>query len=166
MIVREYEKDEVTVHKVPLMLMGGLVALSLALTASVSFGFIDRTSVPAESRAAAGVKAVAQRTLRFFDEPDGTVRVEDGASAEVLGRFGPGEGGFIRASVRSLVHRRRIRGEGPEVAFELIEWDTGGLTLHDPVTNTSVEASSFGGLNRAIFANMLDRPGLPAQAVK
>ena len=28
MIVREYEKDEVTVHKVPLMLMGGIVVMA------------------------------------------------------------------------------------------------------------------------------------------
>lgn len=163
MIVREYEKDEVTVHKVPLLLMGGMVAISLALTASVTFGFVDRTSVPAEARAAAGVKPATQRTLRFFDEADGTVRVEDGASAEVLGRFGPGEGGFIRATVRSLVHQRRIRGQGPEVAFELIEWDTGSLTLRDPVTDTSIEASSFGPDNHAIFANLLDRSNLPAR---
>jgi putative photosynthetic complex assembly protein len=155
MIVREYEKDEITVHKVPLMLMGGIVAISLALTASVSLGLVERTSVPAEARAAAGIKPVAMRTLRFFDEADGTVRVEDGASAEVLGRFGPGEGGFIRASVRSLVHKRKIRGEGPAVAFELTEWENGALTLHDPVTGTSVEAASFGPDNRAIFANLL-----------
>jgi putative photosynthetic complex assembly protein len=157
MIVREYEKDEITVHKVPLYLMGGIVAISLALTASVTLGFVDRSSVPAEARAAAGVKPAFQRTLRFFDEPDGTVRVEDGATAEVLGRFGQGEGGFIRASVRSLVHQRRIRGEGPEVAFELIEWDNRGMTLRDPVTDKAVEVSSFGPENRAIFANLLDR---------
>lgn len=157
MIVREYEPDEITVHKVPLMLMGGIVAISLALTASVTLGFFERQSVPAEARAAAGVKPAFERTLRFFDEADGTVRVEDGASAEVLGRFGPGEGGFIRATVRSLVHQRRIRGEGPAVAFELIEWETGALTLRDPVTDTSIEASSFGPDNRAIFANLLDR---------
>lgn len=161
MIVREYEKDEITVHKVPLYLMGGIVAISLALTASVSLGFIERTAVPAEARAAAGVQPAAQRSLRFFDEPDGTVRVEDGVSAEVIGRFGEGEGGFIRASVRSLVHRRRIRGEGPAVAFELIEWDNRALTLHDPVTDTSVEVSSFGPDNYAIFANML--PGREAR---
>ncbi|MDP2131569.1 MAG: photosynthetic complex assembly protein PuhC [Erythrobacter sp.] len=155
MIVREYEKDEITVHKVPLYLMGGIVAISLALTASVTLGFFERTSVPAEARAAAGVEPVAQRTLRFFDEPDGTVRVEDGATAEVIGRYGPGEGGFIRASVRSLVHQRRIRGHGPAVAFELTEWDNGALTLHDPVTDTSIEAASFGPDNRAIFAKML-----------
>jgi putative photosynthetic complex assembly protein len=157
MIVREYEQDEITVHKVPLMLMGGIVAISLVLTASVTLGFVERQSVPAEARAAAGVKPAFERTLRFFDEADGTVRVEDGASAEVLGRFGPGEGGFIRATVRSLVHQRRIRGEGPAVAFELIEWDTGALTLRDPVTGTSIEASSFGPDNHAVFANLLDR---------
>jgi putative photosynthetic complex assembly protein len=155
MIVREYEKDEVTVHKVPLMLMAGIVLISLALTASVRLGFFERTSIPEQARAAAGIEATAHRTLRFFDEPDGTVRVEDGASAEVLGRFGPGEGGFIRASVRSLVHRRKIRGEGPAVPFELTEWENGALTLKDPVTGVSVEVSSFGPDNRAIFANML-----------
>jgi putative photosynthetic complex assembly protein len=157
MIVREYEQDEITVHKVPLYLMGGIVAISLALTASVTLGFVDRTAVPAEARAAAGVKPAFQRTLRFFDEADGTVRVEDGATAEVLGRFGPGEGGFIRASVRALVHQRRIRGLGPEVAFELIEWDNRALTLRDPATGKGIEASSFGPDNWAIFANMLDR---------
>lgn len=160
MIVREYEKDEITVHKVPLFLMGGIVVISLALTASVQLGFFERSAVVAEARAEAGVEPAFQRTLRFFDEADGTVRVEDGVSAEVLGRFGPGEGGFIRASVRSLVHQRRIRDIGPEVAFDLIEWDDNSLTLRDPATGKAVEASSFGPDNRAIFANMLDRtPG-------
>lgn len=155
MIVREYEKDEITVHKVPLMLMGGVVAISLVLTASVSLGFFERQAVPAEARAAAGVKPAAERTLRFFDEADGTVRVEDGATAEVLGRYGQGEGGFIRASVRSLVHQRRIRGEGSQVPFNLTEWDNGGLTLSDPVSGKAVEVSSFGPDNRAAFANLL-----------
>lgn len=155
MIIREYEKDEITVHKVPLMLMGGIVAISLVLTASVTLGFVERTSVPDQARAAAGTKSIAQRTLRFYDEADGTVRVEDGASAEVLGRFGPGEGGFIRASVRALVHQRKIRGLGPEIPFELTEWEDGALTLRDPATGRAIEAASFGPDNRAVFANML-----------
>lgn len=155
MIVREYEKDEVTVHKVPLMLMGGIVLISLALTTAVQLGFFERSSIPEQARAEAGIAAVAMRTLRFYDEPDGTVRVEDGATAEVLGRFGPGQGGFIRASVRSLVHQRRIRGEGPAVPFELTEWQNGAMTLNDPVTDKSVEVASFGPDNRAIFAKML-----------
>jgi putative photosynthetic complex assembly protein len=155
MIVREYEKDEVTVHKVPLYLMGGIVAASLVLTASVTLGFFPREAVPAEARAAAGVKPAAIRTLRFFDEADGTVRVEDGSSAEVLARFAQGEGGFVRATVRNLVHQRRIRGHGAEVPFELVGWDNGTLTLRDPVTAASIEVSSFGPDNRAVYAKML-----------
>jgi putative photosynthetic complex assembly protein len=155
MIVREYEKDEITVHKVPLFLMGGIVALSLALTASVTLGLLPKQSVPAESRAAAGIGAAQERTLRFFDEPDGTVRIEDGATGEVLARHGVGEGGFIRASVRSLVHQRRIRGEGPAVPFTLTRWENGALTLSDPVTGRGVEVGAFGPDNRAIYAELL-----------
>ena len=125
MIVREYEKDEVTVHKVPLMLMGGIVLISLALTASVQLGFFERSAVPEVARAEKGIQPVATRTLRFFDEPDGTVRVENGNRTMVLGRFATGEGGFIRATVRSLVHQRRIREIGAEVPFELTEWTKG-----------------------------------------
>lgn len=155
MIVREYEKDEITVHKMPLILMGGIVAISLALTASVTLGFLPKQSVPSEARAAAGIAAAQVRPLKFFDEPDGTVRVEDGATAEVLARFGEGEGGFIRATVRSLVHQRRIRGLGPEVPFTLTEWQNGNLTLADPATGRSVEVSSFGPDNRAVYQNLL-----------
>lgn len=155
MIVREYEKDEITVHKVPLMLMGGIVVISLALTASVTMGFVPKQSVPAEARAAAGITVAQARTLKFFDEPDGTVRVEDGATGEVLNRFGEGEGGFIRATVRSLVHQRRIRDIGPAVPFTLTEWKNGNLTLSDPETGRSVEVSSFGPDNRAVYQNLL-----------
>jgi putative photosynthetic complex assembly protein len=155
MIVREYEKDEVTVHRVPLLLMGGIVLISLLLTASVRLGFFERSAVPEQTRAEAGMIPVAVQTLRFFDEDDGTVRVENGPRTEVLGRFGLGEGGFIRASVRSLVHQRKIRGHGAEVPFELSEWEDGALTLYDPVTEKTVEVGYFGADNRAIFANML-----------
>jgi putative photosynthetic complex assembly protein len=155
MIIREYEKDEITVQKVPLMLMGGIVAISLALTAAVRLGLFERSAVSAVARAEAGITPAQQRTLRFFDESDGTVRVEDGATGEVLARYRPGEGGFVRASVRSLVHQRRIRGEGPQVAFDLIRWSDGSLTLSDPVTGYTVEVSAFGPFNRILFERML-----------
>ena len=157
MIVREYEKDEITVHKVPLFLMGGIVLISLALTASVQLGFFERSAVPEVARAEKGIQPVATRTLRFFDEPDGTVRVENGNRTMVLGRFATGEGGFIRATVRSLVHQRRIREIGAEVPFELTEWDDGGMTLRDPATGFRVEVSSFGPDNRAVYAAMLPK---------
>ena len=155
MIVREYEEDEVTVHRVPLILAGILIVSVLALTTSVTLGFVERQSIPTEARAAAGTMATETRSLRFFDEEDGTVRVEDAFSQEVIASFGPGTGGFVRSSVRSLVHQRRINGIGRATPFELIEWDNGELTLRDTTTGSTVELASFGADNRAVFAAML-----------
>jgi putative photosynthetic complex assembly protein len=157
MIVREYEEDEITVHRVPLIMMGSLVAASLALTSGVSLGFFDQQAIPSEARAEAGTVKADERPLYFFDEADGTVRVEDATSGAELGRFGPGTGGFVRSTVRSLVYQRRINGFGREVPFELIEWDNGMLTLLDPTTSKSVELHSFGDANRQTFANFLER---------
>ena len=156
MIVREYEEDEVTVHKVPLAMAGALIVSVIALTSAVSFGLLDRQSVPSEARAEAGTMSVQTRSLAFFDEADGTVRVEDAVSGEVVGSYGPGTGGFVRSTMRSLVHQRRINGIGRATPFELIEWDTGALTIRDTTTGSMIELSSFGADNRAVFANMLE----------
>ncbi|MEL7218094.1 MAG: photosynthetic complex assembly protein PuhC [Pseudomonadota bacterium] len=156
-IVRTYEEDEFAVHRLPLIMMGGVVAISLALTASVSLGFFEREAVPSEVRAAAGTEAIATRTIQFFDEPDGTVRVEDGVTGAEIASYGPGTGGFVRSTARSLVHKRRIRGIGAETPFELIEWDDGALTLRDSTTGSAVELASFGDTNRKVFADMLGK---------
>ncbi|KPP93884.1 MAG: photosynthetic complex assembly protein PuhC [Erythrobacter sp.] len=156
MIVRTYEEDEITVHRVPLLLMGGLVAISLALTASVTMGFFERTSDPVVLRAEAGTQAATTRDLFFFDEADGSVRVEDAASGVEVARFGVGYGGFVRSTVRSLVHQRRIRGIGADVPFELVEWDNGNLTLRDETTGSTLELDYFGKDNRRVFAEMLE----------
>ena len=155
MIVREYEPDDFQVHRIPLMLMGGFVAISLALATSVSLGLFERQSVVTQARADLGTQPVETRSIVFFDEADGTVRVDDAANGETIARFGPGTGGFVRSTARSLVHERRIRGIGRATPFELIEWDDGGLTLLDPATDESVELAFFGADNRAVFADML-----------
>lgn len=155
MIVREYEEDEITVHKVPLILMGSVAAFSLALTAAVSLGYVDRTAIANDVRAQEGTTATATRSLKFYDEADGSVRVEDAASRAEVARFGVGHGGFVRSSLRSLVHERRIRGIGPATPFDLIEWSDGSLSLRDSTTGESVELASFGSDNRAVFAAML-----------
>ncbi|QFT78647.1 photosynthetic complex assembly protein PuhC [Erythrobacter sp. THAF29] len=155
MIVREYERDEFAVHKIPLIGMAVVAALSIAMTAAVTLGWVDRTSVPSEVRAMQGVESTATRSIQFFDEADGTVRVEDAASGEVIASFPEMRGGFVRSSVRSLVHERRIRGIGRATPFELIEWQNGALSLRDTTTGKSVELASFGADNRAVFAAML-----------
>lgn len=156
MIVREYEEDEFAVHRVPLMMIGGLIAVCLALTSAVSLGYFDRQAIPSETRSETGAVVSAERSIFFFDEADGTVRVEDAASGEEIASFGPGTGGFVRTTARSLVYQRRINGIGREVPFELIEWDNGMLTLLDSTTGKSVELHSFGPGNRQTFANFFE----------
>ena len=63
---------------------------------------------PEQARAEAGIDSVAMRTLRFFDEPDGTVRVEDGATAEVLGP--------LRSGTRRVHPRQRAQPRSPAAA--------------------------------------------------
>jgi len=156
MIVREYEEDEITVQRVPLIMAGALIATVLAFTLLTSFGVFERQSIPSEARAEAGSMSVATRSLFFFDESDGTVRVEDAETRATIARYGPGAGGFVRSTLRSLVHQRRINAIGPEIPFELIEWDNGGITLMDSTTGESLELSSFGGDNQRTFAVMLN----------
>ena len=136
---------------------GAVAAITLAMTAAVSLGFVDRTSVPSEVRAQQGTMSVGTRSLQFFDESDGTVRVEDALNGDTIARFPPNTGGFVRSTVRSLVHQRRIRGIGRTTPFELIQWDNGSLTLRDSTTGTAVELASFGKDNRAVFAAMLEK---------
>lgn len=157
MIVREYEEDEVRVHRVPLMMAGALIASVLALTTATTMGYFERQSVPSEARAAAGTVAVATRSLQFYDESDGTVRVEDAVTGDVVARYGPGTGGFVRTTMRSFTHQRRIRGIGRTTPFELIEWEDGSLTMRDTTTGASAEMASFGEGNRKTFADLLER---------
>lgn len=157
MIVRQYEDDEFAIHRAPIIMAGAFVAITLTLTAAVSFGFLERQAVPSEAREISGTQVVASRSLLFFDERDGTVRVEDAATREELASFGPGTGGFVRSTVRSLVYQRRINGIGRATPFELIDWENGALTLRDSTTGKTVELGSFGDGNRQTFANFLEK---------
>ncbi|MGB3807522.1 MAG: photosynthetic complex assembly protein PuhC [Erythrobacter sp.] len=156
MIHRTYEQDDFTVHRVPLMLMGAVVAVSVALAASVSLGLFERQGIAAEARAATGTQAMGSRSIFFIDEPEGWVRVEDAQTGSMVGHYPPEIGGFVRSTARSLVHKRQARGIGPAQPFELTEWDNGNLTLSDPATGYSVELAFFGKDNRAIFADILE----------
>ncbi len=157
MIVRTYEEDEFQVHKLPVMAMGIVVAITLAMTMSVSFGFFDRQGVPAEVRAADGVMSVDTRSLKFFDTPEGGVLVTDGATGDELARYAPNTGGFVRATARALIQGRMVRDIGPAVPFELISWDNGSMTLRDTQTGQAVEVSSFGAKTNDVYKDILNK---------
>ncbi|KWV94468.1 photosynthetic complex assembly protein PuhC [Erythrobacter sp. AP23] len=141
----------------PLVMIALLVLFTVALASAASLGFIAKDAVPSEARAAAGVEAVAERKLYFHDELDGGVRIEDADTGALVSSIAPGTGGFIRTTLRSLVHVRRSKGIGAETPFVLTQWDNGTLSLSDSETGKSVELGSFGPDNRASFAVLLER---------
>ena len=151
----DHEHNE-EIPKAPLVMMGLLALLALALAGATSMGWIARDAVPSEARSAAGVAATSERSLYFFDEPGGGVRIEDASNGALIALVEPGTGGFIRTTLRSLVHVRRSKDIGPETPFVLTEWDNGGLSISDSETGKSVELGSFGPDNRAAFAALLE----------
>lgn len=155
MIVRTYDDDDFRVHTLPLIAMGSVIAITLALVISAQFGFFDRQAVPEQVRAERGVMSVETRSIQFHDAADGAVWVSDAETGLELGRFGQGEGGFVRATARAMVHNRLQHGIGPAVPFELITWDNGMLTLRDTQTGRAVELSAFGSKTHIIYQDMM-----------
>jgi putative photosynthetic complex assembly protein len=96
------------------------------------------------------------RVLNFIDQPDGSIRVIDHETHNIVDNFS-GEQGFLRGTLRALVRERKLRGleANQAQAFELIAHDGGRLTLRDPATGTSIALESFGPTNTAVFARLL-----------
>jgi putative photosynthetic complex assembly protein len=99
-------------------------------------------------------QAVAMRSLRFEDRPDGSVAVLDAASGAQIETI-HGEAGFLRGALRAMARERRKLGLGAAPPFELIARADGRLTLADPATGERLDLESFGPTNAAVFARLL-----------
>jgi putative photosynthetic complex assembly protein len=94
------------------------------------------------------------RTLRFVDQPDGSIQVIDAATGKDVHNF-QGEQGFVRGTLRALVRDRRLQGYGADQPFELIAHDAGRLSLRDPATGSTIALESFGSKNIGVFARLM-----------
>ena len=146
---------DVRIHKVPVVACASMIAMSLGLAISTSLGFFERQGVPEVVRAERGVMSTDTRSIMFHDAADSVIWVSDAQTGMELGRFAQGEGGFVRAPARALVHGRQQHGLGPAVPFELISWDNGAMTLRDTQTGRSVELHAFGGKTHEIYQEMM-----------
>ena len=125
---------------------GGILALSL-----ISVGLVRLTGNGPDQLAAA---PTAQRSLVFLDSQDGGVRVEDGATGQMLTVL-HGEQGFVRGALRALSRERYARGIGSSQPFDLIARVDGRLTLLAPATGQTVDLESFGPTNAGQFGQFL-----------
>lgn len=94
------------------------------------------------------------RTLRFVDQPDGSIQVIDASTGADVHNF-EGEQGFVRGTLRALVRDRRLQGFGADQPFELIAHDAGRLSLRDPATGSTIALESFGSKNIDVFARLM-----------
>lgn len=102
--------------------------------------------------------AVRERMeLTFRDLPDGTVVAINAANGAELRRIHPGEGGFIRVTMRSFASERTSKGLARETPFDLLRLDDGDLVLSDRLTGRVMLLDAFGPSNEGVFAQLLEK---------
>ena len=133
----------------PAILFAAAAMLVFAIAASLysrTFG-VGRVALQ-------GATAYQVLQLRFDDMANGGVEVRDAERGDVLYVVNPGEGGFLRATLRTLAHARMRDDIGRATPFRLTRWSDGAMTLDDPTTGRSVGLDAFGPTNAGVFAQM------------
>ncbi|MEM9233974.1 MAG: photosynthetic complex assembly protein PuhC [Pseudomonadota bacterium] len=96
--------------------------------------------------------------LVFLDAEDGSVRIEDAQTGELLSSFSEGEAGFARNALRGLFYSRQVHGIRPDAPISLGHSDNGLLILSDSFTNQTITLDAFGDSNAEQFLALLE-PG-------
>lgn len=139
--------------KAPLIAVGLLLGLSLLIVGFSQITGIGKAAIP-------DAETVIQRSLRYEDAPDGSIKVRDARDGQVISVVEPGTNGFLRSTLRGLARERKRQGIGQEEPFELIGRSDGRLTLSDPATGRRIDLESFGPTNAEVFARQLRAKGV------
>ncbi len=145
-----------TLPRGALVLATGLVVFALAATSVVRIAHIQPSASPALLRSEDRIAPAQTRDLRFRDQADGSVLIEDvgtGGTASVI--EAGSNSGFIRGVMRGLARERRMNHIGQMPPFRLTLWRDGELSLTDSATGRTIELGAFGATNRAAFAALL-----------
>jgi putative photosynthetic complex assembly protein len=133
-----------------------LVGFSLAATAAVR---LVRISAPPAPIVASLPAPALTADLRFSDEADGSIRVQNARTDQIVATIQPGVGGFVRGVMRGLARDRISRHIGEAPPFRLSQARDGRMTLEDTATGRLIDLESFGAGNRDSFVQLLKAPG-------
>ncbi|WP_232628946.1 photosynthetic complex assembly protein PuhC [Methylobacterium sp. Leaf118] len=128
-----------------------VIALIGTTVAAIQFGRSQGVGLTALPPA----HAVARLAFRAEDQPDGAIDLRAAEDGRLVGRVAPGEGGFVRGTLRGLAQARQREGFGPEAPFTLTGFDNGTLALEDGATGRRVALEAFGAINAEAFARLL-----------
>ncbi|MEM7610481.1 MAG: photosynthetic complex assembly protein PuhC [Pseudomonadota bacterium] len=135
---------------VPLLCAGALVLITLLGVAW------QRLVVDPSAPAAAATSAiVSSQVLKFADLPDGSVEVISSADDRVLDVIAPGEGGFVRGTLRGLIRERRTSNLPMTPGFRLEEYADGTVVLIDLASQRRIDLRAFGSINAKDFLRYL-----------
>ena len=142
--------DDKPFPKAPLIAAFLLVGASRVVVGGTRLGLIGSPAMVEAPRVAEVARA---EDLRFYDLPDGAVRVV--AAGETDRMIPVASGGFVRGVLRSLVRDRTGQGMGPEQPFRVTEWSDGAVTIQDMATGRILNLNAFGPTNRLDFVNLI-----------
>ena len=134
------------------VLIGAALLIGFTITAS----FVSLKSGVGRV-ALEGARPYQTLQLAFDDKANGGVDVRDAERGDVLYVVQPGQGGFIRATMRTLAQARLRDDIGRATPFKLIRWSDGAMTLEDPTTGRSVGLDAFGPDNSGVFAQLFKK---------
>lgn len=132
----------------PLVILG---AAGLSILAALAGDPADKTQAARQGE----IDAVRLVELQFSDRADGGVDVIDAGTGDAIDTIRPGEGGFVRATMRGLASERKRTGVPLAPPFHLYETAEGHLILRDPETGRLVALDAFGQTNAGAFATFL-----------
>jgi putative photosynthetic complex assembly protein len=138
-----------------LIAASALIGFSLLSTAVVR---LVRISAPVPIAASQPAPA-ASADLRFSDQADGSIRVQNSRTDRVVATIQPGSGGFVRGVMRGLARDRIRRHIGEAPPFRLSQAINGQMSLEDTATGRVIDLESFGASNRDSFVQLLNSPG-------
>jgi putative photosynthetic complex assembly protein len=133
------------------ILFAGLALMVLGIGAAKLSGYQAPSYKPAQI-------AEQVRILTFEDVAPGTVIVSDTTTNEIIATFGRGQGSFVRATLRALVHDRQKKGASLDKDFRLERHTNAQLFLIDEATGKAISLNAFGPDNTAAFAAFLSTP--------
>lgn len=125
-------------------------ALAFVCAAILVVGAARLGGLPA-SPGLSSTGVVQSRTLRFEDASDGSVKIIDAGTSQVIAIAEPGTNGFLRGSLRALMRVRKREGISFSEPYRLERWSNGQLMLTDLSEGVAIDLNAFGHTNAAVF---------------
>lgn len=158
MLDQDHEEDHDhgnPVSGVPAVAMLALVGLTLI---GVAWQQYVINPAAAHTTVADGRVAVQSEVMHFFDRPGGMVEVQN-ADGDTIRMIAPGEGSFVRVTLRGLVRERRQTDSSTAPGFELRRFEDGSAEVVDLSTMRRIDLRAFGEIAASQFTELLDLAG-------